>query len=467
MPETEHLDVLLVDDEDYYATIFSGWASIPLINTAFLWMIGLARILAHEPPRLAVAMLSAYAKQAGLATESIYNLSRGFWKRRRLAKLLRRQPLVVGISTTAIQETRTLERIVAKIRRESPRSVIVLGGYGAQFCSAMRRLGDVTVTDCGEIALPQLACALKSNAGLDSIAGILRGPDGARTLSGRLGYDEEEVMLPPDWSVLNDYYTCYPIEASRGCRYNCSYCTVPGKKRQTYRKPGDVVAEMTHIVRDLGKKYIYFVDSNLTSGSEFMAEFLALLKSRKLGAKWHCLGRIDDFARRPSLAKDMAETGCYNVYLGIESIHDHILAKMRKGYTRDVIDRGVESIAAARLPAHANFIIGFPGETPRTAQETYDFIIRSGFKTVGLAPLMVPKELFDEARADPDFYCHLSGETPTRWSHDTMDYGRALRLVKELVSRVNRYYLYPVANAPPFWRKNREQDVLVAQPGEF
>ncbi|MDD5655970.1 MAG: cobalamin-dependent protein, partial [Elusimicrobia bacterium] len=251
MPDSR-LDVLLVDDEDYYVSIFHGRPLLAGLDFLFLKLMNLARDLLGEPPRAALPLLSAYAKAAGLSVEALPNLSRGPLKGARFSALLRRRPLVVGVSTSAMREARTLAAITARVRRESPDSIVALGGYGAERSAAMRKLGDVCVSGYGELALVRLASALKRDPRLDSVPGIVRDEDGVRTLPGRRHYDPGEKMLRPDWGATSPRSWRYPVEASRGCRFNCSYSTLPGSTRQPHRRPADVVEELAENARKYG-----------------------------------------------------------------------------------------------------------------------------------------------------------------------------------------------------------------------
>lgn len=449
-PAEPGLDVLLVDAEDCYDTWLRGIPFLAWLDALLAWLLHLVRVWMNEPTRPALPLLAAYLENAGFSVAALTDLSEGlsFIKRRKLSQLLRRRPLVVGVSTSAMKEPRTLERIAAQVRRESPASCLVLGGFGAEYGPAMRRLGDVVVTRYGELALVKLAQALRSRLDLDSVAGMTRGEDGVRLLAGRLSYDPGERMLPPDWGVLGRRLRCCAVEASRGCRYNCSYCTFLGKNRHACRKPADVLEEVADDVRRHGARYIEFVDSSLTSEPDFIFEFLELLRKAGLPVVWRCFGRVDDFARHPGLAEAMVRAGCQQVFLGIESIHDHILLKMRKGYGRSLIEKGLAAIDAADLQVHANFIVGFPGETAQTVDETAAFISAAHFQSVYLAALMVPRSLFAQARADPEFFNHLSGESPRSWSHDTMDYRQAWRLARRAAWRINLRLMYPLAFMP-------------------
>jgi p-methyltransferase len=361
----------------------------------------------------------------------------------RFLLLLRRAPLAVGISTVAITYPETVAEIVSVIRRHSPNSIIILGGRGAGRSAAMRKQVDITIIDYGENALVRLLSALKKGMDIDSIPGVERDEDGARVMRGDAYYETGGKILFPDWRFSNSLVKMFPVEGSRGCEHNCSFCMLPNKKKQVFRTPSDVFNEVVNDVRVHGARDISFVDSSFTSDHEFITEFLGLLISAKLWISWICFSRVDDFALQPGIAERMDAAGCRLSFMGIESIHDDILARMRKGYDRKTVEEALSRLDG--LNVLANFIIGFPGDTEAKVRETVDFIERSTLRHVSIKPLYVPPGLFEEARLDPSMFCHLRGEAGDVWEHDTMNYAQAAELAKWARRRLNRWKMLPMA----------------------
>lgn len=77
---------------------------------------------------------------------------------------------------------------------------------------------------------------------------------------------------------------------------------------------------------------------------------------------------------------DMQESGCKGVYLGIKSGSNYILKNMNKKATREQFLKGVELLSSKGIPTFGSFIIGFPGETEKTFEETIGFIQQSGIE---------------------------------------------------------------------------------------
>jgi len=436
---TRELDILLVNEEDYPAPGV-GYSALSRVRTAIIRATRYIDIT--MPPRMGLVLLATYAMNAGLKVAAVNNALSSPLRRLRFRRLLRGAPLAVGISTVMISDPETVRRIVSVIRRHSPGSIIILGGYGACHSPAMRKLADITVLGYGENALARLLSELKKGRGLDSVPGVERDEDGGRILRGGAYYEDGKIIFP-DWGISNSLSKRLPVEGSRGCKYNCAFCTTSNRKRQVFRPPSEVFAEVANDIRVHGARQIDFVDSSFTSDPDFTTEFLGLLRNSGLKFSWTCFSRVDDFTRQQGLAGRMAEAGCALSYLGLESIHDDILDRMRKGYNRKTIEQALSSLEG--LNVFINFIIGFPGDTEAKVKETVDFIESYSLNHVSIAPLYVPAELFEQARLDPGKFCHLRGEADTAWEHDTMNRARAVELAGWARRRLNRRRFVPVA----------------------
>ena len=448
MADESSLDLLLIDDEDdlFCGTGVTESSATPDDSSYVLNMIVRA-VRWIEPPKLGVALLSAQAKAAGHAVECIY---RPFlpWKKKAFRRLLERKPCVVGITTVVMFETRLLARLTAEIRRVSPKTIIVLGGHGAENSTAVRALGDLYIARHGEGALAGLVTALKNGVPLGRVPGVSAAADGAISMEGSLRYEGIPRVVYPDWSTANSGSLRYPIEASRGCRFNCSYCSFPGKAGQVFRPVSEVVGEMLYAREQRGIRRFEFVDSSLTSDPAFILELCAALRKSGLRADWKCFARPDAFDRTPELAAEMAAAGCSKVFMGIEAIHDAILSRMRRGMNREGLERGLDRVFRAGIKVHGNFIIGFPGETEATVRETVRFISRRRFSSVYLCTFGMSQEMLELAAKEPEHYAHLSGKPVKGWRHDGMDYLAAYKLTDWAARRINLSKLWPVAVSP-------------------
>lgn len=435
MATEAQLDLLLIDDEE------SPGGSDPsgLGYRAARWLF--------ESPKLAVPLLSSYSKAAGHSVRTVcFPLLP--WRRKEFRELLAASPRVVAITTVAIFSPSYLALITDQVRKLSPSSLIVLGGHGAQDAPAVRALGDVYISNHGEQALAELVTALKAGLPPAKFPGAVP-MDGRTVIEGSLRYERFPRVLFPDWSSSSTFARRYSIEASRGCRFNCSYCGFPGRGGQSYREPGEVIEEMTGVFRERGIRRFEFMDSSLTADADFMFRLCAGLRKTGIRFDWKCFSRPDAFDRAPGLAGEMAAAGCTKTFMGIESVHDRIMSLMRRGMDRACVERGLDRVFKAGIKVHGNFIIGFPGETPETVKDTARFIAARPFASAYLCVFMLSEEMRAIAAADPEKYMHLSGGLVNGWKHDGMDFAEASRLASRAVWRINLSKLWLVAFSPP------------------
>ena len=175
------------------------------------------------------------------------------------------------------------------------------------------------------------------------------------------------------------------VQVSMGCNSKCAYCIVPAVRgREQSRRPGDIVAEVSHLV-DAGVREITLLGQNVNSWGRDLApairtEFGELLRSCD-GV--HGIERIrftsphpKDF-REPVIAA-MAECAhvCEHVHLPAQSGSSRVLKAMRRTYDRARYVRLVDRLrdAIPDLALGTDLIVGFPAETEDDFQETLSLV---------------------------------------------------------------------------------------------
>lgn len=168
------------------------------------------------------------------------------------------------------------------------------------------------------------------------------------------------------------YKTGASMVTARGCPYHCIFCVghkMVGSKAR-YRNPKLVVDEM-EIILDQGFEDICVEDDQLTMNHKHVYAICDEILSRGLKFKWSAFSRCDTVT--PELVERMKEAGCYYFCYGVESGDHRILELARKRQTRDKIRKGVKTAKDAGVNVLASFIMGLPGETPKTMQESLEF----------------------------------------------------------------------------------------------
>ncbi len=99
------------------------------------------------------------------------------------------------------------------------------------------------------------------------------------------------------------------------------------------------------------------------------------LHFQRYGIMWRCLVRADLIVRYgPEFVKMLADTGCHEVGMGIESASDKILKLANKGETSSQMRKAVEMLKGGGIRVKGYFILGLPGETPETIADTEKFL---------------------------------------------------------------------------------------------
>jgi len=111
------------------------------------------------------------------------------------------------------------------------------------------------------------------------------------------------------------YLTTQTLQASRGCPYDCPFCTVTNYFGSSfrYRDPEDVLAEL----RTFDRRLMVFLDDNLLGDPERAKPILAGMKG--LGLRWGGQANLR-FAEDPQLVRMLADSGCIGIFVGIESV---------------------------------------------------------------------------------------------------------------------------------------------------
>jgi len=403
------------------------------------------RIRVPHRPHLSLCDLATVAKAAGYEVRVVDNVLRFPARLEQVEALCRERPKAVGISTTFLLSEEIVHAYVERIRPLAPDAKIILGGPTVRKVEALQGYADAAVFGDGEEPLLGILDALHGKRGIETVAhiayrdrdGSLKyGPSGKE--SGHVGmtgkpFKARNTHIPvPDWRLVNrSFDNVFAIEFSRGCRYNCSYCSYDRGKN--VRDLDEVRQELVRNA-ELGITKYRVSDSNFTDGpvrhKRYPHDVCQLMIDLDLGLQWSCYARVNDLS--DELADLMRRAGCFAVFFGIESGSDRILKLMNKGHDVQVAYDGVATAKRNGLRCHASFIVGYPGETEETVQETLEFIDRSRPDTTNLGQFRVEHDT--PVYGVKAFELEGLGMT---WTHKTMD----SKTADELVVRGNRNLL--------------------------
>ncbi|MBW1817696.1 MAG: radical SAM protein [Deltaproteobacteria bacterium] len=389
----------------------------------------------------------------------------------RFKDLLKQNPKIVALSTTFLTDIKSVKSVTRTIRQYAPDIKIVLGGplvynsyllYGMKdtaydtasceqdfyFLNHAPELHDdidlFVVEEQGETTLHQIITTINNRGDLSTVPNLASyDRDNQLTFSERKTEDnafEEDLV---DWrEIPEDYlFPIFPLRGSRGCPYKCAYCNFcHGRKFRL--KDIDIAAKEVSALADTGKvKIIRFTDDNLFLTREHVEQYCKMLIRSGKGLKW------TSFIRANSITEDnvqlLKDSGCILAQIGMESGSKQILKGMNKKDSPENYEKVIELLNANGISTQLYFIVGFPGETQETIDETIQMINRFSHKGPGINHIMVFP--FVLAPLSPIYLpenrgeYHLSGYM-TRWKHDTMDFSQAYAYAKEFFLRCKNVY---------------------------
>ncbi len=159
------------------------------------------------------------------------------------------------------------------------------------------------------------------------------------------------------------------IVTSRGCTAGCVYCI----KHVSYgynirvRSPENIVKELW-VLKELGINNIHMYADLFTVSREQVVDLANLIIEQGLGIKWTCNSRVDYVDEE--MLQLMARSGCWFISWGIESANEQILKRARKGYRIEQVPQALGWAKKAGIRNWGYFIIGLPGETEESIQQT-------------------------------------------------------------------------------------------------
>ncbi|GAB4197502.1 MAG: radical SAM protein [Roseiflexaceae bacterium] len=159
------------------------------------------------------------------------------------------------------------------------------------------------------------------------------------------------------------------VLTSRGCPAGCRYCIkhVTYQASVRHRSPEHVLQEM-YMLKEMGMHHIHFEADLFTVKKEFVYDLCNAIIKDGIKLQWSCNSRVD-FVDEAQL-RLMKQAGCFLIAWGLESGSETVLKRARKGTTVQRINETITASHRAGIMNWGYFIIGLPGETVETIQQT-------------------------------------------------------------------------------------------------
>jgi len=218
---------------------------------------------------------------------------------------------------------------------------------------------------------------------------------------------EEFIHLPYMWNdPWVDAYPVYTFNTSRGCPFDCTFCSVQSIWGRSYRymSAERIVDDIEHMIKYYGMRAAYFREDHFTLKKSRVIEFCELLLKKNISIDWLCETRVDKLDDL-EFQKLLARAGCKAFYIGVESGSPRMLEFLKKDEKVEQFINAFDIAKEVGIKTYASFVVGAPTETEEERDMTENFISRIKPDHVGKNVFVgIPgSELYDYVRKNELF----------------------------------------------------------------
>ncbi|MHB8095072.1 MAG: B12-binding domain-containing radical SAM protein [Candidatus Aminicenantales bacterium] len=313
---------------------------------------------------------------------------------------------LIGISTI----TSTAPRAYALADKFRGMGIpVIMGGPHVTFLAdeALEH-ADFVVRGEGERALMSFVDAWLIGGGFDDVPNLSFRRDGVVVHNDMQPLEKDLNAFPyPDFSLLKPdskrrkYTPPIPVQTSRGCPFDCSFCSVTGMfgKKYRFRSTENIIEELRRY--DRRGTSIFFYDDNFAADRIRTKELLQAMIREGFHFQWTTQVRAD-VARDLELVRLMKKAGCHTVYIGFESANPKSLDGMKKKQTVEDLVRAARVLRRNGIHIHGMFVLGFDEDDWQTVKRTVKFALKARLSTTQfliLTPLP-GSEFFEKMEAE-------------------------------------------------------------------
>jgi radical SAM PhpK family P-methyltransferase len=393
-----------------------------------------------------IAYLGSYLHRKGFTFDYVNSFQDN--KQELARKLSQENILAIAITTTLYVSALPILEIIDFIKKYNRTAKIILGG---PFISTQGRLqqpaelehlfgttigADIYIDSSqGEATLVKVIDCLKNHLPLHPVNNIYYKIDDNRDLVSTPVLVEDNKLSENmvDWNLFSNCTNEFVgIRTAISCPFSCAFCGFPqhAGKYQTVSVER-IEEELNRLDKIETVKIVNFIDDTFNVPQERFKKILRMMIKNRYKFKWYSYFRCQ-YADRETVEL-MKESGCEGVFLGLESGDDQILKHMNKLTNTRQYYNGIDLLRKAGVVTFGSFILGFPGETHETVQNTVKFIKESGLDFYRcqlwycepITPIWKLRENYN-----------LKGKN-FQWSHDTMDSKTACDLIDDILLTID------------------------------
>ncbi|MBL8688767.1 MAG: cobalamin-dependent protein [Rhodospirillaceae bacterium] len=360
-------------------------------------------------PPIGVAYLAASARAAGLDVVVIDAIGEAPLQStpidehlvlRGLAfeEIVRRIPRdadIIAISGMFSSEWTRIRPLVHMIAEHRPDAFFIGGGEhfsaAAELCLEQCPGLDAIALGEGEETLVDLARALQHSTDLSNVSGlVIRKPDAFHRTAPRPRLRKLDEIPEPAWDLvpLENYLSNHlgygvdrgrsmPMLASRGCPYQCTFCSNPQMwgTRWIARNPVKVADEIERYVRTYSVSNVDFYDLTAIVKRQWIIDFCRELIRRELNITWQLPSGTRSEAIDREVAQLMYASGCRNMNYAPESGSEKTLTDIKKKVKLPRLTESLRDAVSEKVNVKINIILGLPDDRHVDVWMTLRFLV--------------------------------------------------------------------------------------------
>ncbi len=289
--------------------------------------------------------------------------------------------LIFGVTAMFSHEWLYIRDCIKLLKKKFPKSIIVVGGEHAS------ALTEYSLRDCKEIDCISLGegeetwreLASKDDNDFRNVAGLayLENDKFVKTkIRERIRHIDS--ISWPDWDTfpIEPYLDNaisfgpgsgrnMPIIASRGCPYECTFCSNPLMfgRRYHVRNIDDLIKQIKYYIKRYNITGLQFYDLTAILKKKWVIDLCNALTENNINLQWSLPTGTRSEALNLVVIKALARAKLTYLVYAPESGHEETLKRVKKKIKIPVVEQSVRYAVSQGIVTRTNLIIGFPGET--------------------------------------------------------------------------------------------------------
>ena len=167
------------------------------------------------------------------------------------------------------------------------------------------------------------------------------------------------------------------IIGSRGCPFKCTFCFRNFGNKVVFRSVESIISEISFLKYFYNISHVHLEDELFVQRADFLTDFCNQMKSLE-GVTWSACARVNTISLE--ILKEMKDSGCLSLMIGIESFCDDRLKEMRKGVTVEQVHKACVLMNKVGIQIWPGLIFGMPGETEESVRLNVEGCIKHNIK---------------------------------------------------------------------------------------